>query len=58
MSQETVVSNVKALLDEYTTMDYVFPAILIFGTCTMFFFILLVIFGNDKIEKMKKAKAT
>ncbi|VUZ41956.1 unnamed protein product [Hymenolepis diminuta] len=65
MSQETVINNVKALLEEYTTMEYVFPAILIFGTCTMFFFVLLVIFGNDKsemdtpvlkIDKMKKTK--
>ena len=49
MDKERVISNVKNLVGDYTTMEYVFPAFLIFGACVMFFFLLLVIFGNDKV---------
>ncbi|KAL5967133.1 hypothetical protein TSMEX_005197 [Taenia solium] len=64
MDEKPIVSGVKHFAEDYTTMEYIFPAFLIFGACIMFFFLLLAIFGNDKSPtdtdfsrmKMKKAK--
>ncbi|KAL5111510.1 hypothetical protein TcWFU_002072 [Taenia crassiceps] len=64
MDEKPIVSGVKHFAGDYTTMEYIFPACLIFGASIMFFFLLLAIFGNDKSPmdtaftrmKMKKAK--
>nr|CDS16513.1 expressed conserved protein [Echinococcus granulosus] len=48
MDEKPVISEVKRLVEDYTTMEYIFPAFLMFGACIMFFFLLLAIFGNDK----------
>lgn len=49
MDEKPIVSGVKHFAEDYTTMEYIFPAFLIFGACIMFFFLLLAIFGNDKV---------
>ncbi len=49
MEKESIVSNVKALIDDYTLMDYISPALLLFGACTLLFFLLFAIFGNEKV---------
>ncbi|EUB64622.1 hypothetical protein EGR_00572 [Echinococcus granulosus] len=49
MDEKPVISEVKRLVEDYTTMEYIFPAFLMFGACIMFFFLLLAIFGNDKL---------